>query len=153
MNRSIHVSLGFSLVEVTLALGVTAFCMITLFGMLPLGLQINQSSTSQIAAASLLSSVAADLRATSKTSLTSEQYNITFGATKVLFFDGNGRAVTATDSTLTPRYRLTITFPAAPVGTFSSTFVSMKITWPALVDPTTTTPAGFVETFAAFDRH
>jgi len=146
-------SRGFSLVEVTLALGVTAFCLITLFGMLPVGLQINQSSISQTAASSVLSSIAADLRATPKASLTSQQYNITFGTTKVLYFDSEGRAVTPTDPNVTPRYRVMITFPASPVGSFSPTFVSLKVTWPALVDPATTTPAGFVETFAAFDRH
>jgi uncharacterized protein (TIGR02598 family) len=153
MIRPIHFSRGFSLVEVTLALGLTAFCLMTLFGMLPLGLQLSQSSISQTAAASVLSSVAADLRATSKTSLTSRQYNITFGATKLLYFDGDGRAVPPADSNVNPRYRVTITFPASPVGSFSSTFVSLRITWPASVDPATTTPAGFVETFAAFDRH
>lgn len=153
MNRQIHSSVGFSLVEVTLALGVTAFCLIALFGLLPLGVQINQSSISQTAAAAVLSSVVADLRATPKTSLTSRQYEITFGTTKVLYFDGNGRAVTPADSNTTPRYRVMITFPVSPAGAFASTFASLKITWPALVDPATTTPAGFVETFAAFDRH
>jgi uncharacterized protein (TIGR02598 family) len=153
MNRQSHSPAGFSLVEVTLALGVAAFCLIALFGLLPLGIQTHQSSISQTAAASVLSSVFADLRATPKTSLTSPQYDITFGIAKFLFFDGEGRAVTPTDPNATPRYRVTITFPASPVGAFAPTFVSIKITWPALVDPATTTPAGLVETFAAFDRH
>lgn len=144
---------GFSLVEVTLALGVAAFCLIALFGLLPLGIQTNQSAISQTAAASVLSSVVADLRATPKTSLTSPQYEITFGSERVLYFDGEGRSVTPTDPNATPRYRITITFPASPIGTFAPTFVSLKVTWPALVDPATITPAGFVETFAALDRH
>jgi uncharacterized protein (TIGR02598 family) len=153
MSRRIHFFAGFSLVEVTLALGVAAFCLIALFGLLPLGVQTNQSSISQTAAVSLLSSVAADLRGTPRTSLTSPQYGISFGTAKFLYFDGQGRAVTPTDPNATPRYRVMITFPASPVGTFAPTFVSLKITWPALVDPATTIPAGFVETFAAFDRH
>ena len=153
MKSSIRLSAGFSLVEVTLALGVAAFCLIALFGLLPLGLQTNQNSISQTAAASVLSSVIADLRATPKTSLTSPQYDITFGTAKSLYFDGEGTAVSPTDANATPRYRVTITFPANPAGAFAPTFVSLKITWPALVDPATTTPAGFVETFAALDRH
>jgi uncharacterized protein (TIGR02598 family) len=152
MSKGIHHSAGFSLVEVTLALGVAAFCLIALVGLLPLGLQTNQSSISQTAAASLLSSVVADLRATPKTSLTSQQYDITFGTAKVLFFDGEGRAVTPTDPNASPRYRLTITFPSSPVGTFAPTFVSLKVTWPASVNPTPITRVDFVETFAAFDR-
>lgn len=153
MNRRICFSTGFSLVEVTLALGVATFCLIALFGLLPLGLQTNQNSISQTAAASVLSGVIADLRVTPKTSLTSPQYKITFGAAKSLYFDGEGAAVTPTDANAAPRYRVTITFPASPAGAFAPTFVSLKISWPALVDPATTTPAGFVETFAALDRH
>lgn len=153
MNRRLHFFAGFSLVEVTLALGVTAFCLIGLFGLLPLGVQINQSSMSQTATASLLSSIIADLRAAPKTSLTSRQYDITFGTAKLLYFDGEGRSVAPTDPNVAPRYRVTITFPASPAGAFAPTFISLKVTWPALVDPATTAPVGFVETFAAFDRH
>jgi len=153
MRRRIHFLAGFSLVEVTLALGVAAFCLLALFGLLPVGLQANQNSISQTAAASVLSSIIADLRATPKTSLTSSQYDITFGAEKSLYFDGEGRAVAPMDPNATPRYRVTINFPASPAGSFAPTFASLKLTWPALVDPATTTPAGLVETFAAFDRH
>ena len=153
MSRRIHFSAGFSLVEVTLALGVAAFCLIALFGLLPVGIQTNQSAISQTAAASVLSSVVADLRATPKASPTSAQYDITFGTAKFLYVDDEGRAVTPTDPNAAPRYLVTITFPASPAGAFAPTFVSLKVTWPALADPVTTTPAGFVETFAAFDRH
>ncbi len=144
---------GFSLVELTLALGVATFCLIGLFGLLPLGVQANQSSVSQTAAASVLSSVVADLRATPKTSLVSPQYEITFGLEKTLYFDGEGRAVAATDTNATPRYRVTIAFPPSPAGSFAPTFVSLKVTWPASVDPSTAIPAGSVETFTALDRH
>jgi uncharacterized protein (TIGR02598 family) len=143
---------GFSLVEVTLALGVAGFCLITLFGLLPLGVKTNQNSISQTAAAALLSSVMADLRATPKTSLTSRQYEITIATTKVLYFDAEGRAVTPGDPNASPRYRLTVTFPSNPGGTFAPTFVTLKVSWPALVDPATAAAVDFVETFAAFDR-
>jgi uncharacterized protein (TIGR02598 family) len=152
MKSRRHFSAGFSLVEVTLALGLAAFCLIALFGLLPLGVQTNQSSISQTAAASLLSSVVADLRATPRTSLTSPQYDITFGTAKSLYFDSEGRAVTPTDANAIPRYRVTITFPPSPPGAFAPTFVTLKVTWPALVDPATTT-VDFVETFTALDRH
>jgi uncharacterized protein (TIGR02598 family) len=145
--------MGFSLVEVTLALGIAAFCLIALFGLLPLGIQTNQNSISQTAAASVLSSVVADLRATPKTSLTSLQFEITFGTAEILYFDGEGRAVAPTDVNATPRYRVTIAFPPSPAGSFAPTFVSLKISWPALVDPATTAPAGLIDTFTALDRH
>lgn len=152
MNRRIHYSTGFSLVEVTLALGIAGFCLITLFGLLPLGVKTNQGSISQTAAAAVLSSVVADLRATPKTSPTSRLYEITMGTPKVLYVDGEGRTVTATDPTATPRYRVAVTFPSNPAGTFAPTFVTLKVSWPALVDPATT-GVDFVETFAAFDRN
>lgn len=153
MSRCHHRCVGFSLVEVTLALGIAAFCLIGLFGLLPLGVQTNQSSISQTAAASVLSSVVTDLRATPKTSLTSLQYEITFGTAKILYFDGEGRVVVPADANAAPRYRVTITFPPSPVGPSTPTFVSLKVSWPALIDPATTTPAGSVETFTALDRH
>jgi uncharacterized protein (TIGR02598 family) len=153
MSRRRPFSAGFSLVEVTLALGIAAFCLIALFGLLPLGIQTNQSSISQTAAASLLSSVVADLRAAPKTSPTSSQYDIIFGTAKVLYFDAEGREVTPTDLAANPRYRLTITFPAGSSGAFAPTFTTLKVSWPAMVNPEVTPPAGFVETFAAFDRH
>jgi uncharacterized protein (TIGR02598 family) len=153
MSRRRAFSAGFSLVEVTLALGVAAFCLIALFGLLPLGIQTNQSSISQTAAASILSSVVADLRATPKTSPTSSQYSITFEGATVLYFDAEGRDVTPTDPAANPRYRLTIKFPANPGGTFAPTFANLKVSWPPTVNPEATLPAGFVETFAAFDRH
>ena len=144
---------GFSLVEVTLALGIAAFCLITLLGLLPLGIQTNQNAVSQTAAASILSSVIADLRATARATPTSAQYDITFGRAKLLYVDDQGRAVTPADPNAAPRYRIMITFPTSPEGRFAPTFVSLRITWPALADPATTPPAGFVETFAALDRY
>jgi len=153
MKLPFHRSAGLSLIEVTIAIGIAAFCLVALIGLLPLGIQTNQGSISQTAAASALSSVAADLRATPKTSLTSPQYDITFGTTKVLYLNGDGRSVDPRDPSATPRYRVTIAFPSSPIGAFAPTFVSLKVTWPALVDPATATPAGLVETFAALDRH
>lgn len=152
MSRRSFCLAGFSLVEVTLALGVAAFCLIALFGLLPLGIKTNQNSISQTAAAAMLSSVIADLRATPKTSPTSRQYEITLGTPKVLYFDGEGRAVTPADPNANPRYRVTVTFPENPPGTFAPTFVTLKVSWPAMADPATAAAVDFVETFAALDR-
>src|SRR5438094_7676946 len=61
--RRVH---AFSLVEVTLALGVAAFCLLAVFGLMPIGVQTNRNTTSQTAAANIMAAVVADLRATSK---------------------------------------------------------------------------------------
>lgn len=144
-----HAKGSFSLVELTLALGVASFCLIAVFGLLPVGIRTSQDAISETASASILSAVIADLRATPGTTTTSPQFGLTFGSPTTLYFDGNGRSATITTS----RYRLTISFPANPTGTHAATFAHLKVSWPAPVDPATTPPAGFVESFAAFDRH
>ena len=58
--RRLH---AFSLVEVTLALGIAAFCLIAVFGLVPVGVQTNRNATSQTAATNILSSVVSDIRA------------------------------------------------------------------------------------------
>ena len=61
---------AFSLVEVTLALGVAAFCLIAVFGLMPVGVQTNRNATSQMAATNIIAAVVADLRATPTTNST-----------------------------------------------------------------------------------
>jgi type II secretory pathway pseudopilin PulG len=150
-------SAAFSLVEVTLALGIAAFCLIAVFGLMPVGVQTNRNATSQTAATNIIASVIADMRAT--TSSTSRQYGITFGSAKTLYFDGAGEcSIDVTGSTavdgsswsppLQTRYRLNITFPLSPTGL---SYADVKLTWPAAA--TLANASGSVETFAAFDRN
>src|SRR5947208_6788482 len=54
---------AFSLVEVTLALGVAAFCLIAVLGLLPTGLKTQQASIQQTTANTICSQVVADLSA------------------------------------------------------------------------------------------
>jgi uncharacterized protein (TIGR02598 family) len=171
MKRFLQTTASFSLVEVTLAIGVAGFCLIAVFGLLPVGVQTNQRSISQTAATAVLSSVVADLRATPITSTTSPQYVITFGTAKTLYFDGGGASSTDISGTTKPngsswipplqiRYRLDVTFPTNSAGANAATFAYMRVTWPvppnaqplpATPDPNTT--SGSNEMFAAFNRN
>ena len=146
MNNSFRSSAAFSLVEVTLALGIAAFCLIAVIGLVPVAALTNRNATSQTAATNVIASVIADMRAT--TSSTSPQYGITFGTAKTLYFDGAGQFATSLGTN--SRYRVRITFPSSPSGL---SYADVKATWPAPVDPATTTPGGSVEIFAAFDRN
>jgi uncharacterized protein (TIGR02598 family) len=137
---------AFSLVEVTLAIGIAAFCLIAVFGLIPVGVQTNRNATSQTAATNIIASVIADMRAT--TSSISPQYGITFGTAKTLYFDGTGQFTTFLGAN--SRYRTRITFPSSPAGL---SYADVKVTWPAPVDPAAGTPSGSVEMFAAFDRN
>lgn len=149
MKTRATASNSFSLVEVVVALGVTAFCLIAVFGLLPVGLKANQNSISQTAATSILSAVIADLRATPRNAAASVQFGVIFGSETTLYFDNEGRP----SSSLSPnsRYQLKIIFPSNGSGTTAATFAGLRVTWPAAATPDNA--LGSSEMFAAFDRH
>src|SRR5437016_1438985 len=66
---------AFSLVELTLALGVAAFCLLAVFGLMPIGVQTNRNTISQTAAANIMAAVTADMRAASKRYDNSKTYS------------------------------------------------------------------------------
>ena len=151
---------GFSLVEVTLALGVASVCLIAIFGLLPVGLRTNQDAIQQVAAGDILGAVMADLRATPATTppgeaAASRQFAINIPAnpvseatTSILFFSGEGQFSSSMNSE--SRYRLTITFlPNA--GSRSATLAHLKMTWPAAALPGNAT--GSTEMFLGLDRN
>jgi uncharacterized protein (TIGR02598 family) len=137
---------AFSLVEVTLALGIAAFCLIAIFGLMPVGVQTNRNATSQTAATSITAAVVADLRATPKANTTSTQFGITFGTNPPpLYFDASGQFTTF----LAPnsRYQLNVTW----YGSTGLRYADLKVTWPAPATPANA--SGSAEMFAAFDRN
>jgi uncharacterized protein (TIGR02598 family) len=146
--------LGFSLVEVTLALGVAAFCLLAVFGLLPIGLKTQQSAIEQTAATRIVSAAASDLRNTARTATTSSLFAInipanTASSASELFFDTGGRFSSAIGPN--SRYRLTITFSPNSTGGRGATFVHLLVSWPAAA--TTVNAAGVAETFLALDRN
>jgi len=165
MNRVRHAA--FSLVEVTLALGVAAFCLVAVFGLLPVGLRTNQAAVEQTVANGILSAVAADLRATPPTSPPGQavpqgspapnRFNIAIPANPVatapapttLYFSAAGQPSTlqTTDS----RYRLVAAFLPNGTNAKAATFVSLQVSWPAAAP--VANPSGSVQTFIALDRN
>lgn len=153
---------AFSLVEVTLALGIAAFCLIAVFGLMPVGVQINRNATSQTAATNIIAAIIADLRATPKTpgtwAGTSSQFCIPLGTPRTLYFDREGRCSSDLRGSTSPcgvpwvpplqaRYQVNVTFPLAG----NLTYADLKGTWPAASSPANAT--GSAEMFAAFDRN
>ena len=152
MRRLDFTAAAFSLVEVTLALGIAAFCLIAVFGLMPVGVQTNRNSTSQTAAANIISAVVADLRTMPKTSGTWAGVSVQFGiplqpstALYRLYFDGQGRFTTALSAD--SRYQLNVTFPVKG----NLTYADLKMTWPAAA--TSANANGSAEMFAALDRN
>jgi uncharacterized protein (TIGR02598 family) len=139
---------AFSLVELTIAIGIAAFCLIAVFGLVPVGVQTNRNATSQTAATNVMAAVIADLRATPTSTITSSQFAISFGTsgTQTRYFDGSGTA--STSLTANSRYRLDITWSSAPTGL---RYAGVKVWWPAAA--TAANASGSTEMFAAFDRN
>lgn len=147
---------AFSLVEVTLALGVAAVSLLAIFGLLATGSQINRVAIEQTAASDILTAVAADLRATPRTSPNSLQFGIAVPPNPVvaptsatLYVNSAGQASTSLNSV--SRYRLVITFLPNGAGR-AATFVGLRISWPGAADPTNAN-TGAAETFVALDRN
>jgi len=146
MRRSVHGAAAFSLVEVTLALGIAAFCLMAVFGLMPVGVQTNRNATSQTAATNIVAAVVADLRATPSASATSSQFAITFGTARTLYFDGAGQFTTSLSAN--SRYQVNVTFPSSPTGL---SYADVKVTWPAAA--TSANASGSVVMFAALNIH
>jgi type II secretory pathway pseudopilin PulG len=161
---------AFTLIEVTLALGVAAFCLLTIFALLPIGLNTNQNAYQQTIAAGIATAVAADLHGTAAGSKTSRfQIPIPAAGSSIsvshsLFFGDNGAPTGAygqqldqskpSMSPVPSLYRATITFfPALDPNLktvpspWNKTFkVWILVTWPALADSNgsiNTTPSKF----------
>ena len=70
MNPPPRRTAAFSLVEITLALGVMAFCLVAIFGLLPVGFNSDRAAVEQTAAAGVAAALAADLRQTPAATVT-----------------------------------------------------------------------------------
>jgi hypothetical protein len=139
-------------------LGVASFCLIALFGLVPLGLNTNQNASEQTAAAGVATAISADLHSNPVASGSTSRFGLLIppagGGSSVqsLFFtvDGNESATVSTSGTGPSRYRATITL--TPVNTtaqnpatsssnnltvfpYNKQFnATILITWPALAD-------------------
>lgn len=133
---------AFSLVEVTLALGVAALCLLAVFGLLPIGLNSNQAAVQQTLAANILNGVIADLRNTPKSSTNSPQFDIPIaGSATPLLVDETGHA-----STSDQRFRVTVVAVGTPDNT--ATWLRATVSWPGAA---VTNPLGSVNAFVALN--
>ncbi len=166
---------AFSLVELTLALGIAALCLITVFALMPVAVLTNRNATSQTTATNIAALAVADLRAAKTaspmlgispipTDPTSPPQFVppdvvpcsgghTSSTSQIRYFDGQGQSSSSFSST--SLYRLIVTFVKNTTATPTSgaTYVNVKVTWPAAIDPCATTPGGSVQTFAALSRN
>ena len=113
-ERRLRPVAAFSLVELTLALGIAAFCLMTVFALVPVAVLTNRNATSQTAATNVMAAVVTDLRATPTAKSTSAQFGITYATSGIQtrYFDDSGTA--SISPTANSRYRLDITWSLAP---------------------------------------
>src|SRR6266536_1854503 len=152
--------------ELTLALGVAAFCLLTVFALLPVAFKTQQTSIQQTTANSIMTEILGDLRADVRLppGQASKEQDSGFGLhghwllvsePDTLFFT-NSATWTGTlaqgDPAAPPDaiFRAKITYLSPP--TASTSVAKVIVSWPAQVIPTTGTPAGKVETFIAVNR-
>ncbi len=159
---------AFSLVEVTLALGIAAFCLLTVFALVPVALKTQQASIKQTTANEIISQIYSFLRADVR--LPPGQANKVCGdppdpnqpcqwdnlhghwrnvaLPDTLYFTNEGNPPRANE---TPVFRAKITYRAPPSETTS--LADIRVTWPAQVDPDLGgVPAGSVTATIAVNR-
>src|SRR5436190_19252843 len=173
MKRPLSGSAGFSLVEVTLALGVAAVSLIVLLGLLPAGLKTQQSSIQQTTANQIISTIYSDLRAdvrlppgqASKACPDPPDPNQpcqwsnlhghwrSVAVPDTLYFTNEAKQ-TGTINGSPPAdavFRAKITYRFPPSETTS--LADIAVSWPAAVDPGNGgVPAGYLMTTIAVNR-
>jgi len=167
MKQSPPETNAFSLVELALSIGVAAFCLLAVIGLLPTALKTQRASVQQTTASEVLSEFAADLRASVRyppglqDQLNDQQRTLRghwarVGTPDTIYFTNEGWQTGGLTPATTPPdavFRLTLTYLRPPTET--TALANIKVTWPAVVypnDPATGTPEGSVETFLAINR-
>ena len=140
-----QITSAFSLIELTLAIGIAAVCLLAVIGLVPVAVLTTRNATSQTAATNVMAAVVADLRATPKGNNTSAQFAITFGTAQTLYFDDTGQFSTSLGPN--SRYQVNVTWS----GSAALRYADVKVTWPAAAAAANAT--GSIEMFAAFDRN
>jgi type II secretory pathway pseudopilin PulG len=159
---------AFSLVEVTLALGIAAFCLLTVFALIPVALKTQQASIQQTTANTISSQIVADLSAALRLppGLQSKQFNLhghwaALQTPDLLYFAKDGTFVPGSTNQQPPPstavFMAAITYLRPPTETTS--LADITVGWPAAgipVDgngqPDFSKGAGKVEAFAAINR-
>src|SRR5436189_3881910 len=155
---------AFSLIEVTLALGIAAFCLLTVFALLPVALKTQQASIQQTTANTIASQIVADLSAALRLppGLQSKQFNLHGHWAQalhpdIIYFTKDGTYIHS-GSTEPQVFMAAVTYLEPPTETTS--LADITVGWPALgipIDPGSGQPdfskaAGKVESFAAINR-
>lgn len=154
---------GFSLVEVTIAVGVAAFCLTSLTGLIMTGLHSNEKAEDRYMALNVAATLFSDLKsapkATNGNSQTVDSVSISEAgsnddAEQVVYYsevaDSTGSHF-ANQCSPTAHYRISLSMHSPGTKQHRATFVHLRLTWPAQATPETA--SGRVEVVSALDRN
>jgi uncharacterized protein (TIGR02598 family) len=146
------------LVEIVIALGIAGFCLVALLGLLPTSLKSAKNTTDQTGAATLLDSIAMDLRNTPVGNTNTPLYGITLTAVGTnppttngtnIFFNEDG-SMTNTKTALSTRYGVLLN-QTNPNST--TTIVQIQIYWPPTISANSLqTASGILEDVVTINR-
>lgn len=165
LKGSLPKAAAFSLVEVTLALGIAAFCLLTAFALIPVALKTQQASIQQTTANTIASQIVADLSAALRLppGQQSKQFNLHGHWAQALHpdtlcFAKDGTFVpNSTNQSCSDVFVAVVTYLEPPTETTS--LADITVAWPAAAiqfdangNPDLSNAAGKVEAFAAVNR-
>jgi uncharacterized protein (TIGR02598 family) len=112
---------GFSLVEVSVALGIVSFAVIAILGLIPSGLNTLKDSNGETVRAQIVRSIAASALTANFSSLNAS-----------VNFDNDGQPLLPTDTATYPRYTVNATtnapsFPGSTSGNFTGSLTALRI--------------------------
>lgn len=141
---------GFSLVEVTIALGLMAFALVPMMALLPVGMTANRDSRFTMEAMSVASAVVADLRAAKPPAATPSAFPVSprfgldfskstnsFSVTETLSNGIGGSSAALTEN------RVTVEFVKRPAGGASSGLYEAVVNVLWGLPPGQATPPGY----------
>ena len=168
-KRFLRDTAGFSLIEVTLAIGIAAFCLVTVFALIPVALKTQQASIQQTTANSVASQIVADLSAALRLppGQRSKQFNLHGHWAEaltpdILYFAKDGTVVPNSINQTPPPtaavFMAAVTYLQPPTETTS--LAAITVGWPAAGipinggtgQPDFSKGAGKVGSFAAINR-
>jgi len=140
----IRIFAGFSLVEVVLALGIFAFAITSVLGLLPVALQTNKVSFEESRALNIIHEVVADVSALATNALSPIHDLPSLSSTNAIpdfFLDEGHRKVQQAEA----RYRVSVRYDQPASGSGQPVGINLRVSWPAVAP--TATPLNRVETY------
>ena len=164
MKHRPAIDAGFSMVGMVVALGVAAFALLAVMGILPVGLKTQQASVNQTKANAVLAQIVDDLRADvrlppGQASKAQGDWSnlhghwVAVATPDTLYFTAEANyinnSLNAATAPATAVFRATITYLFPPTATTS--IAKITVSWPAAQSDLTKV-AGSVDMFAAVNR-